>query len=60
MLKLWEQAGLPKGVINLVQGEVETGKALASHKLIDGLFLPVALTLATYYMNNLLVNRVKS
>ncbi|MCP4989802.1 MAG: succinylglutamate-semialdehyde dehydrogenase [Colwellia sp.] len=38
MLKLWEQAGLPKGVINLVQGEVETGKALASHKLIDGLF----------------------
>lgn len=38
MLKLWEQAGLPNGVINLVQGEVETGKALASHKLIDGLF----------------------
>ncbi len=38
MLKLWEQAGLPKGVINLVQGEVDTGKALASHKLIDGLF----------------------
>ncbi|ALO33719.1 N-succinylglutamate 5-semialdehyde dehydrogenase [Colwellia sp. MT41] len=38
MLKLWEKAGLPNGVINLVQGEVETGKALASHKLIDGLF----------------------
>ncbi len=38
MIKLWEKAGLPKGVINLVQGEVETGKALASHKLIDGLF----------------------
>ncbi|WP_057830250.1 succinylglutamate-semialdehyde dehydrogenase [Colwellia sp. TT2012] len=38
MLKLWEKAGLPNGVINLIQGEVETGKALASHKLIDGLF----------------------
>ena len=38
MLKLWEKAGLPNGVINLVQGEVETGKALASHKMIDGLF----------------------
>jgi len=38
MLKLWEKAGLPNGVINLVQGEVETGKALASHKQIDGLF----------------------
>lgn len=37
-LKLWEKAGLPQGVINLVQGEVDTGKALASHKGIDGLF----------------------
>lgn len=37
-LQLWEKAGLPKGVINLVQGEVETGKALASHRGIDGLF----------------------
>ncbi|WP_338590076.1 succinylglutamate-semialdehyde dehydrogenase [Shewanella khirikhana] len=38
MLKLWDKAGLPKGVINLVQGEVETGKALASHPQLDGLF----------------------
>ncbi len=38
MVKLWEKAGLPKGVLNLVQGEVETGKALASHAGIDGLF----------------------
>ena len=37
-LKLWQQAGLPAGVVNLVQGEVETGKALASHPQIDGLF----------------------
>lgn len=38
MIKLWQQAGLPAGVLNLVQGEVETGKALASHPQIDGLF----------------------
>ncbi|TVK94698.1 N-succinylglutamate 5-semialdehyde dehydrogenase [Shewanella algae] len=38
MLKLWEKASLPAGVINLVQGEVETGKALASHPQLDGLF----------------------
>ncbi|MFA3791795.1 succinylglutamate-semialdehyde dehydrogenase [Aliiglaciecola sp. SL4] len=38
MVKLWQQAGLPSGVLNLVQGEVETGKALASHAEIDGLF----------------------
>lgn len=37
-LKLWEKAGLPAGVINLVQGEIDTGKALASHDDIDGLF----------------------
>jgi len=37
-MKLWKKAGLPDGVINMVQGEVETGKALASHSGIDGLF----------------------
>lgn len=38
VIKLWQVAGLPNGVINLVQGEIETGKALASNKMIDGLF----------------------
>ncbi|WP_298443664.1 succinylglutamate-semialdehyde dehydrogenase [uncultured Ferrimonas sp.] len=38
VLKLWHNAGLPAGVINLVQGEVDTGKALASHSDVDGLF----------------------
>ena len=37
-VKLWEQAGLPAGVLNLLQGEVDTGKAIASHEGIDGLF----------------------
>ena len=38
MVRLWAQAGLPAGVLNLVQGEVATGKALAAHPGIDGLF----------------------
>ncbi|MBV7316277.1 succinylglutamate-semialdehyde dehydrogenase [Shewanella sp. NIFS-20-20] len=38
MVKLWARAGLPAGVINLVQGEVATGKALAAHPQLDGLF----------------------
>ena len=38
MIKIWQLAGIPDGVINLVQGEVDTGKALASNKMIDGLF----------------------
>lgn len=36
-MKLWEEAGLPKGVLNLVQGGKETGIALAQSKDIDGL-----------------------
>ncbi|AQG98261.1 succinylglutamate-semialdehyde dehydrogenase [Burkholderia sp. KK1] len=35
---LWIQAGLPAGVLNLVQGEKDTGVALANHRQIDGLF----------------------
>ncbi|MCC5854246.1 MAG: succinylglutamate-semialdehyde dehydrogenase [Idiomarina sp.] len=37
-VRLWEKSGLPKGVLNLVQGFVETGKALASSTELDGLF----------------------
>ncbi len=37
-VQMWEQAGLPAGVLNLVQGARETGQALASHAGIDGLF----------------------
>ncbi|WP_076589841.1 succinylglutamate-semialdehyde dehydrogenase [Vibrio ostreicida] len=36
VMKLWQQAGLPAGVINLVQGAKETGVALASSKGLDG------------------------
>ncbi len=35
-MKLWQQAGLPDGVINLVQGAKDTGIALAEAKGIDG------------------------
>ncbi|WP_156504387.1 aldehyde dehydrogenase family protein, partial [Oleiphilus sp. HI0066] len=37
-LEIWIEAGLPEGVINLVQGERLTGEALAQHPDIDGLF----------------------
>ncbi|MDP0589876.1 MAG: succinylglutamate-semialdehyde dehydrogenase [Candidatus Endonucleobacter bathymodioli] len=38
VVKLWEQSGLPAGVLNLVQGGKETGMALAANPDIDGLF----------------------
>ncbi|MUJ21206.1 succinylglutamate-semialdehyde dehydrogenase [Aliivibrio fischeri] len=37
IVKLWQKAGLPKGIINLVQGARATGEALANAKGIDGL-----------------------
>ncbi|NIF67404.1 succinylglutamate-semialdehyde dehydrogenase, partial [Burkholderia sp. Cy-647] len=37
-VEAWRDAGLPAGVLNLVQGEKETGVALANHRQIDGLF----------------------
>ncbi|WP_110675768.1 MULTISPECIES: succinylglutamate-semialdehyde dehydrogenase [Salinicola] len=36
-LQCWVAAGLPPGVINLVQGAAEVGQALAGHADIDGL-----------------------
>ena len=38
LVELLEQSGLPEGVVNLVQGDRETGIALASHHGIDGIF----------------------
>ncbi|MDF2777860.1 MAG: astD [Enterobacteriaceae bacterium] len=37
VVKLWEQAGLPAGVLNLVQGGRETGQALSGLPDLDGL-----------------------
>ena len=37
-VKLWQQAGIPAGVLSLLQGEVDTGKAIAGHDGVDGIF----------------------
>lgn len=37
-VRLWQQAGLPPGVLGLLQGERDTGAALAAHPGLDGLF----------------------
>ncbi|WP_372611536.1 succinylglutamate-semialdehyde dehydrogenase [Halomonas sp.] len=37
VLQCWQEAGLPDGVVNLVQGAAETGQALSAHPGIDGL-----------------------
>ncbi|TWC43023.1 succinylglutamic semialdehyde dehydrogenase [Pseudomonas sp. SJZ079] len=37
-VKCWIEAGLPAGVLNLLQGARETGVALAANEGIDGLF----------------------
>lgn len=37
MVQLWQEADLPAGVLNLVQGGRDAGKSLAEHPGIDGL-----------------------
>jgi succinylglutamic semialdehyde dehydrogenase len=36
-VELWAKAGIPRGVLNLLQGARETGAALAKHPELDGL-----------------------
>lgn len=38
IVKLWQDAELPAGVLSLLQGGVETAKALVNHQQIDGIF----------------------
>lgn len=37
IVELWHRAGLPQGVLNLVQGGVDVGQALASSDDLDGI-----------------------
>lgn len=37
MISLWEQAGLPHGVLNLIQGGKETGSHLSKAQQLDGI-----------------------
>ncbi|SFF40839.1 succinylglutamic semialdehyde dehydrogenase [Fontimonas thermophila] len=37
-VRLWQRAGIPPGVLNLLQGERETGAAIAAHPQLDGLY----------------------
>lgn len=50
-LELWERCSLPKGVINLIQGGRDTGKLLAEHDEINGLFFT-----GSYETGKLLLN----
>lgn len=38
ILRCWERTGLPKGVLNMLQGGPETGRYLVENPGIDGLF----------------------
>jgi succinylglutamic semialdehyde dehydrogenase len=38
MVAAWHDAGLPPGVLNLLQGERDTGMAVAGHPELDGLY----------------------
>jgi len=45
--ELWQSAGLPPGVLNVVHGGRETGAALAAHPGIDGLLFTGSVAVGT-------------
>lgn len=51
-LELWEKTGLPKGVLNLIQGGRETGKLLAEHPGIRGLFFTGSYETGQLFLNH--------
>ncbi|MFP1495712.1 aldehyde dehydrogenase family protein [Escherichia coli] len=59
VMRLWQQAGLPPGVLNLVQGGRETGQALSALEDLDGLLLPAAPIPATSCIASSPVSRRK-
>jgi succinylglutamic semialdehyde dehydrogenase len=38
IMEVWDKAGLPEGVINMLQGDGSVGKVLVEHKEIDAVF----------------------
>ncbi len=44
MCQLWQQAGLPPGVLNLVQGPASVGEALAQNADLDAVFFTGSVT----------------
>ncbi len=47
-VRIWESVGLPAGVLNLVQGALPTGQALAKIDEIDGLLFTGSATVGAY------------
>lgn len=56
MVSYWDKAGLPAGVMNLVQGGVDTGRFLTHHPDINGVFFTgsyrTGKILQDYYLNH--------
>ena len=48
LMQLWDQAGLPKGVINMLQGGGESGEALVSHKGVNGVLFTGSYTVGEH------------
>ena len=51
MMMLWEEAGIPKGVINLLHGKKWVVQNLVKHSKIKGIFLQVDMMLGDVYMH---------
>jgi acyl-CoA reductase-like NAD-dependent aldehyde dehydrogenase len=56
---LWEKAGLPAGVLNLVNGGRDTGVALGQHPLLDGVLFTGSSQTARRCINSSAASRAR-
>lgn len=56
LFQLWERAGLPEGVLNLLQGGAETGRLLAEDQNLDGIFFTGSWNTGNF-LSKLLIDR---
>ncbi len=47
-VRIWESVGLPNGVLNLLQGALDTGQALSKDERLDGLLFTGSATTGAY------------
>lgn len=53
MIKIWQDSGLPSGVLNLIQGGSKTGKLMVNHPQLNGLFFTGSWNTGKYLLEKL-------
>ncbi len=58
IMECWNKAGLPQGVLNLLQGDASVGKYLCNHSIVRGIFFTGSRTVGETIRNSLTVDKI--